>query len=121
MTSSVPPITADTPVVPTDAVGRSRRLGHHGVVSLIVSLAIQGLNVTSGVLLARSLGPTGRGELAAVILWPAVLATIFFAGFIEAVTYFTSRFQDKARQIACMGLAVALIESAIIVAVGYPL
>src|SRR5437879_4086808 len=87
------------------------RLGRDGGVSLGISMAIQGLNVISGVLLARSLGPAGRGVLAAVILWPSVLSTVFCAGLNEAVTYFTSRFREQARQIAATGFAVALAES----------
>ena len=38
------------------------------------SVFIQACTVLQGVLLARLLGPTGRGELAAVILWPSVFA-----------------------------------------------
>ena len=45
--------------------GGLRRLAAVLTDSFAVSLAIQLLNVITGVLLARALGPTGRGELAA--------------------------------------------------------
>ena len=43
--------------------------------SLAASVGIQAVNVFTGILLARGLGPEGRGEFAAVILWPTVLAS----------------------------------------------
>lgn len=56
-------------------------------ISVSASLAIQGVNLLTGVLLARELGVNDRGELAAVILWPTIVAAAGSAGFIEAVTY----------------------------------
>jgi len=44
------------------------------------SLFIQGCTVLQGVLLARMLGPAGRGDLAAVILWPNIFAGIGILG-----------------------------------------
>jgi antigen flippase len=55
--------------------------------SLGASIGIQGLNLLTGVLIARILGPAGRGELTAVILWPTIVALAGSAGFIEAATY----------------------------------
>ena len=42
--------------------------------SFAATALIQALNIVSGVMLARYLLPEGRGELAAVILWPSVIA-----------------------------------------------
>lgn len=41
---------------------------------------IQGLTVVQGIIIARLLGPVGRGEYAAVILWPSVFAAIGIFG-----------------------------------------
>ena len=49
---------------------------HPVTLSLAASVAIQGLNVLTGIVLARTLGPAGRGELAAVMLWPSILAAV---------------------------------------------
>lgn len=46
------------------------------VSTFVTSLFIQGCTVLQGILLARLLGPVGRGEFASVILWPTI-----FAGF----------------------------------------
>lgn len=44
------------------------------------NVAIQCLNLVSGVLLARSLEPHGRGELATAMLWPSLIANIAIMG-----------------------------------------
>lgn len=41
---------------------------------------IQGLTVVQGIIIARLLGPVGRGEYAAVILWPSIFAAIGIFG-----------------------------------------
>jgi O-antigen/teichoic acid export membrane protein len=59
--------------------------------SFAASGAIQALNVVTGVLLARTLGPAGRGELAAVMLWPGLFAVVGALGVGEAITYHAAR------------------------------
>jgi O-antigen/teichoic acid export membrane protein len=55
--------------------------------TLLSSILIQLVNVGSGVLAANLLGPEGRGELAAVFLWPSLLAGIGILGLHEAVAF----------------------------------
>jgi hypothetical protein len=45
------------------------------------------LSVGTGVIMARGLGPTGRGELSAMMLWPALAAGLFTLGLRPALTY----------------------------------
>jgi O-antigen/teichoic acid export membrane protein len=82
------------------------------------SMVIQGINVLTGMALARSLGPHGRGELAAVLLWPNVLATIGSLGVAEAMTYHAARSTCTAGTLVGSGLVIALAQSAVCVAVG---
>jgi O-antigen/teichoic acid export membrane protein len=82
------------------------------------SVVIQGINVLTGMALARSLGPHGRGELAAVLLWPNVLATIGSLGVTEAMTYHAARSTCSAGTLVGSGLIIALVQSAVCVAVG---
>lgn len=56
-------------------------------VTFLASVLIHLINVATGVLAARLLGPVGRGELAAVFLWPSLLAGIGILGLHEAVAY----------------------------------
>lgn len=80
---------------------------------------IQLLNVGTGVMIARLLGPEGRGVLAAALLWPALLVTIGHCGFVEAVSYLTARRAKPFGEIAATGFALAAGESAVIITTGY--
>ncbi len=55
------------------------------------SLFIQGCTVLQGVLLARLLGPTGRGEFATIILWPNIFAGIGIFGVNMAIARFAGQ------------------------------
>ena len=63
--------------------------------SFAASGVIQDSNVITGILLARGLGATGRGELAAVLLWPGMLAALFSLGVTPAATYFAARNKEQ--------------------------
>lgn len=82
------------------------------------SVAIQALNVISGVALARALGPTDRGGLAAAMLWPMVLSAVGTLGIAEAVVFFTSRAGHRDQSLST-AFVVAGPQVAVIVAVGY--
>ncbi len=56
-------------------IGASAFIGTFGT-----SVFIQGCTVIQGILIARLLGPVGRGEFAAVILWPNLFAGIGIFG-----------------------------------------
>jgi O-antigen/teichoic acid export membrane protein len=51
------------------------------------SILVFVLSVGTGVIMARGLGPTGRGELSAMMLWPALAAGLFTLGLRPALTY----------------------------------
>jgi O-antigen/teichoic acid export membrane protein len=52
-----------------------------------VEMLLNGLGLLSGILLARWLGPTGRGQLAAAMLWPTVIGIAISLGLQHAFTY----------------------------------
>ncbi len=60
------------------------------------SLFIQVCTVFQGALLARLLGPQGRGELAAIQLWPGVFASIGLLGINMALTRRAGKTNDTA-------------------------
>lgn len=96
---------------------RSRLAGALGL-SVATSAAILLLNVLTGVLLARSLGPHDRGVLAAVLLWPAVLAALGGLGLPEATTYRAARARTGAGTIAGTAMALALLQGTAVAAIG---
>jgi O-antigen/teichoic acid export membrane protein len=89
--------------------------------SLGASLTIQVLNVATGVLTARMLGPAGKGELTAVMLWPGLLASLGFLGLTDAITYFASQKPARGQAILGTGLVAALVQSTVLMTLGYAL
>jgi O-antigen/teichoic acid export membrane protein len=83
------------------------------------SLIIQALSVISGIELARGLGLTGRGDLAAAILWPTVIGGIGVLGLEESMTYHIASARDRRDVGRLLGSALALcaVQSVIFTAV----
>lgn len=88
--------------------------------SFAATAAIQLMQAVTGVLLARILGPAGRGELAAVILWPTLLTVVGSLGLAQASTYYIARAKSVEEQGRLVGtaFALALAISAVLIAIG---
>ena len=52
-----------------------------------VEVILTGLGFVSGIFVARWLGPTGRGQLAAAMLWPGVIGILISLGLQHAFVY----------------------------------
>jgi O-antigen/teichoic acid export membrane protein len=86
----------------------------HSIMSKIVIL---GLQAGTGILTARTLQPEGRGELAAMILWPLFMASITTLGVPSSLIFYLRHHpEDKERLIAngflmatVLGVAAAAI------------
>lgn len=72
-----------------------------------VNLVIQGCTIIQGVLLARVLGPEGRGQFAGAILWPSVFAGVGGLGMGIALARRAARVTDL-RPVFRAGLVLAL-------------
>jgi O-antigen/teichoic acid export membrane protein len=86
--------------------------------SFASSTVIQLLNVLTGVLLARTLGPFGRGELAALLLWPTILAAVGSLGVMDAATYYCARSPSGTGTIVGSALALGMCQSIFLIASG---
>jgi O-antigen/teichoic acid export membrane protein len=96
-----------------------RRLaGRPLTLSFGASAGVQALNVLTGVLLARTLGPHGRGELAAVLLWPSILAAIGSLGILESTTFHAARSTAQPAALLGTSLAIVGVQAAVCVAAG---
>jgi enterobacterial common antigen flippase len=76
--------------------------------TLIAQIGILAVNVGTGVVTARLLGPVGRGEFAAATMWfmlPSLLAT---AGLQSGLAYQTRRTPGEAGSIGAAGMLVAI-------------
>jgi O-antigen/teichoic acid export membrane protein len=75
------------------------------------SLFTQGCTVLQGILLARLLGPAGRGEFATVVLWPNVFAGIGILGVNMAIARFAGQGLDSG------GLVKTAVKAALVTGV----
>ncbi|HMG73500.1 MAG TPA: oligosaccharide flippase family protein [Pyrinomonadaceae bacterium] len=87
--------------------------------TLIVNCGINALGLFNSILLSHWLGPVGRGEIAAAMLWPMLLAYLFSAGIISSTAYFSAARGPKVQSIFSNAMALAMIQSAVALVVGY--
>jgi O-antigen/teichoic acid export membrane protein len=109
---------ASPPPAPPDPIGRGspEGLGLDAAVAVATGLAIQAALVVTGPLLARMLGPDGRGYLAALILWPLVITQLGNLGIPSALTYSIARDSSASRALARLGLSFALPQALLLIA-----
>ncbi|MCA9239963.1 MAG: oligosaccharide flippase family protein [Planctomycetales bacterium] len=81
------------------------------------SLGIQVLTIASGVLVARMLQPEGRGVLAAVQLWPNLIAAIGLLGINYSLALRAAKSKDGLPSLAKMGVGFGLATSTVAIAV----
>jgi O-antigen/teichoic acid export membrane protein len=90
--------------------------------SVLLSFGASALFVASGVMtgavLARTLGPEGRGELAMVTLWPEALLLVFGWGLGPTVAYFASSRPLLAGRVYANALLMAAAQWCAVAAVG---
>jgi O-antigen/teichoic acid export membrane protein len=82
-------------------------------------LLIIGLNAATGILTARALTPTGRGELSAMILWSVLLGSVFSLGIPSALTYRLRRHSEQISELSGAALMLSLIISVVSYTVGF--
>lgn len=87
--------------------------------TLTTNVIIAGIGFITGVLSARLLGPQGRGELAAIQIWPTCIATIAMLGQPEALVYFSARNPEKAGQYLGSAMSLTLLSSIPFMAAGF--
>ena len=74
---------------------------------------IIGINAATGIITARLLRPAGRGELAAMILWPVFLASALTLGVPSALTFQLRRNPGKKSELLGAALVLALVTSGV--------
>jgi O-antigen/teichoic acid export membrane protein len=91
-------------------VGQASR--SHLLFTIWTNIILAFLSLASGGLVARLLGVTGRGELAAIQIWPTFLAGFSMLGLSDAIVYFTAKETQHAGyylvSAMCLTLAVSL-------------
>lgn len=86
--------------------------GRSGATAVMQSLAIKllviAVNTATGIITARMLQPEGRGELAALILWPVFLANAMTLGVPSSLVYNLRREPEQASRFFAAALALGL-------------
>jgi O-antigen/teichoic acid export membrane protein len=77
--------------------------------SVTTKILILGVNALTGIITARALRPEGRGELAAMILWPVFLGSALSLGVPSALTFQLRRNPGKQSQLMGAALLIAIL------------
>lgn len=91
------------------------------VITAATNVALAGLGACTGVIAARLLGAEGRGQLAAIQLWPGVFALLAMMGLPEAIVFFVAREPARAARYIATATAMALLASIIVGGVAWVL
>ncbi len=84
--------------------------GFHAVTQSITSKAvILALQAGTGILTARELRPWGRGELAAMILWPLLVASVTTLGVPSSLIYFLRHRPEERDRLVTNGIIMSVI------------
>ena len=109
-------------------VGRIKRIvvrPDRPLFALFQSVGTQALitliNILTGVVSARMLGPEGRGIYAAVSTWPQFFATLAMAGLNSGIVYRMRKTPQQSGALAGAALALCLLASALALAAGVAL
>lgn len=77
--------------------------------SLVVKLLVVAINTATGIITARMLRPDGRGELAAMILWPVFLANALTLGVPSSLVYNLRREPERESQFLSAALLLGVL------------
>src|SRR5882724_876199 len=87
--------------------------------TLLTNGGITVLSLANSVLLSRWLGPAGRGEVAAAMLWPMLLVYLGSMGLIVSTMYFTSLPGSQPQIVFNNAVILGLILCAITLPIGF--
>ncbi|MEB3212915.1 MAG: oligosaccharide flippase family protein [Leptolyngbyaceae bacterium] len=106
------------------ALGTVRQIFHgkRAAAAMVQTLAVRvfilGINLVTGVVTARNLGPDGRGELAAIMLWPQLLSYLLTLGLPASIIFNLKRYPKQRNYFFIASLLLSLGLGAIATIVG---
>lgn len=87
--------------------------------TLVTNFALAALGLLNSIFLSRWLGPTGRGEVAAAMLWPTLLVYLSSLGLISATLYFAALPGSKPTPIFVNATFLSVAQSVAAFIVGF--
>ncbi len=85
----------------------------------ITSAVIMACGVVTGLIAARSLGPSGRGELTAIVVWASTLLYAGTLGLPEAIAYHAAAERESRDRVWATGQATAVALGILVTLVGW--
>ncbi|MFC3801785.1 lipopolysaccharide biosynthesis protein [Cohnella sp. GCM10012308] len=76
--------------------------------SFMLNIAVMALNIVTGIMMARWLGPYSRGEFAAATRWAMLLIGLFAVGLPGAMIYLGKQYQGRQRELLGAYLVLGL-------------
>lgn len=101
------------------AAAKRNSFARHGVATVLVTAATMALGLLTGILIARTIGPDGRGALTAVLTTVQLLGWLFGMGCGKAVTYALSRDHAAGGRLLSTWTLILLPVAAVAIGVGY--
>lgn len=95
----------------------SGRFARNVVALLVGRVGTYVLTIVTGVVLARALGPEGRGAYQAVVLWPQILCWIATLGFTKATGYYRALDGQLERKLVANALVLCVTTGVALVGV----
>jgi O-antigen/teichoic acid export membrane protein len=86
--------------------------------TFLMRVGVLAANVVTGIITARALAPTGRGEVAAIILWPQLLTFVLTLGLPAAVRYHLRCAPERTPQLLTAAMLLAVGGGAVAAAAG---
>ena len=81
----------------------------HFAITMLTSVGVVLVNFVTGVLVARTLNPSGRGEIASIGTWSQILGWACSFGFSESLVYLQSSRPDASKRLVGTSLASVLL------------
>lgn len=81
-------------------------------------LGILGIGTLTGLLSARLLGPQGRGQLAALTLWPSTLIFLTHPGTDAALVFHAGKRRFDFSEVWTAGTALGLLQTLLVIPIG---
>jgi O-antigen/teichoic acid export membrane protein len=98
-------------------VSRRSFFEHYGS-TFLGQAFILGLGVITGILAARMLGPSGRGEVAAIIIWPSAIVTLLSLGINQSIAYSVGQRAFTLDEVATASVVIGLVQASLSVLLG---
>lgn len=110
-------LTTETIAQRSTVTGIRAFVGHYGS-TLLGQGFVLGLGILTGILSARMLGPVGRGEYVAIIIWPTAIVCLLSLGINQAITFNVGRGAYTVSEVATAAITIGLVQSALSIVIG---